>query len=59
MNVSSLPVQLVVYDLVHVRINELNIIAIRIDEMAEFEPIADIHKEAPSPITLSEGHLCV
>ncbi|KYQ59100.1 hypothetical protein ALC60_01935 [Trachymyrmex zeteki] len=59
MNVSFLPVQLIFYDLVHVRIDESDVVGIGIDEMAEFEPVIDIHKQAPLSISMGECHLRV
>lgn len=59
MNVSSLPVQLVVYDLIHVRINELDVVAIGIDEVAELEPVADVHEQALLPVPVGECHFRV
>lgn len=58
-NVSPFPVQLVVYDLVHVRIGEPNVVTIGIDEMAEFQPVTDVHKETFLSVSAGERHLRV
>lgn len=57
MNISSLPVQLVVYDLVHVWISKPDVVGVRIDEVAELESVAEVHEEAPLSVTLGEGHI--
>lgn len=59
MNVSFLPVQLIFYDLIHVRINESDVVGIGIDEMAELESVIDVHKQAPLSISVGECHLRV
>lgn len=59
MNVASLPVEFVVHDLVHVWISQSNVIGIGIDEMAEVEPVADVHKQASLPVSVGERHLRV
>lgn len=59
MNVSPFPVLLVVNDLVHVRISELNVVGIGIDEVTEIEPVADIHKQASLSVCIGECHLRV
>lgn len=56
MNVSFLPVQLVVHNLIHVRISKLDIIGIRIDEMTKVEPIVEIHEEASLSICSGKSH---
>lgn len=56
MNVSFLPIQLVVHNLVHVRIGKFNVVGIRIDEMTKVEPIIQIHEEASLSISPSESH---
>lgn len=59
MNISFLPVQLVVHDLVYVRISKSNVVGVGIDEMTEIEPIADVHKQASLSISLGECHFRV
>lgn len=59
MNVPSLPVQFVVHDLVHIRIGESNVVGIEIDQMAEFEPVTDVHEQTTQPVSVGERHLRV
>lgn len=59
MDVPSFPVQFVVYDLIHVRIGELNVIGIRIDQVAELEPVADVHEQTTLPVSVGKCHLRV
>lgn len=55
MNISSLPVQLVVHNLVHIRVGKLNVVGSRIDEMAEFESVVEVHEQALLSVSLGEG----
>lgn len=59
MNVSSLPIQLVVHNLIYVRISEFNIVGIGINEVTEIESVADVHKETLLSVSVSERHFCV
>lgn len=56
MYVFFLPVQFVVHDLIHVRICELDVIAVGIDEVTEIESIADVHEQTSLSISVSECH---
>lgn len=59
MNISFLPVQFVIYDLIHVRMGKLNIVRVGIDEVAELESVTDVHEQASLTITSSKRHLRV
>lgn len=59
MNISLLPIQLVVHDLIHVRMGEPDVVGIGIDEVAEVEPIIEVHEEASLPVRPRESHLRV
>lgn len=56
MNISFLPVQFVVRDLIYFWIGKPDVVGIGIDEVAEFEPVVDVHEQAPLSISVSEGH---
>lgn len=56
MNISLLPVKFVVHDLIHFWIGKLNVVGIGIDEVAEFEPVTDVHEQTPLSVSVSEGH---
>lgn len=56
MNVSFLPIQLVVHNLVYVRIGKSDVVGIRIDEMTKVEPIVEVHEEASLSVCPSESH---
>lgn len=56
MNISFLPIQLVVHNLIHVWIRKPDVVGIRIDEMTKVEPIVEVHEEASLSICPGESH---
>lgn len=59
MNVSFFPIQLVVHNLIHVRIGESDIVDVRINEVTKIESVVDVHEQSSLPISMGERHLCV